>query len=63
MDYIIELFKSTVAILIAMRIAVVAGLLLIVVRLIYNFIHTSHEKKVKMIQKKHITRYMDLLKH
>jgi hypothetical protein len=63
MDYIIELFKNTVAILIAMRIAVVAGLLLIVVRLIYSYIHTSHEKKAKMMRKKHISRYMDLLKH
>jgi hypothetical protein len=60
MDYILEIFKNTVAILIAMRIAVIVGLILIVIRFIYNYTHASSGTSSKILRKKADSRYIDL---
>jgi hypothetical protein len=63
MDYILEIFKNTVAFLILMRIAVVAGLVLIVVRFAYSHMHSQNQRKMRSNRKKQVSRYIDLLKH
>jgi hypothetical protein len=63
MGNLIETLVNTVAFFMAMRIAVVIGLLLFAMRLLYNYLHRTDFKRFLHQRKIDISRYIDLLKH